>query len=74
MKDQSASLPGDEIVLVQKPRVNIRAEPRLRSRVVGSAAEGDQFKVLRRAGSWVQVEGDAGTGWIGSRLVRPQSR
>jgi cytoskeletal protein RodZ len=73
LKDQTASLPGNDIVFVQKPRVNIRAEPKLRSRVVGSATEGAQFKVLRRAGSWVQVDGDAGAGWIGDRLVGPRS-
>jgi hypothetical protein len=73
MRDQVASLPKDELVFVQKPRVNIRSEPGKRGRVVGSASKGSQFKVVRRAGSWVQVEGDAGTGWIGGRLLGPQA-
>lgn len=73
MRDQAASLPKDELVFVQKPRVNIRSEPGKRGRVVGSATKGSQFKVVRRTGSWVQVEGDAGTGWIGGRLLGPEA-
>ena len=71
--NQAASLPKDELVFVQKPRVNIRSEPGKRGRVVGSATKGSQFKVVRRTGSWVQVEGDAGTGWIGGRLLGPEA-
>ena len=71
MSDQPTSLPND-IVFVQKPGVNIRSEPSRAGRIVGSASKGRQFKVIRRAGSWVQVEGDATTGWIGGRLLGPQ--
>ncbi len=71
MSDQPTSLPND-IVFVQKPGVNIRSEPSRAGRIVGSAPKGQQFKVIRRAGSWVQVEGDATTGWIGGRLLGPQ--
>jgi uncharacterized protein YgiM (DUF1202 family) len=73
LRNQPASLPGDDVVYVQKPGVNIRAEPGKRGRVVGSAKKGDQFKVVGRTGSWVQVEGDGRKGWIGSRLLGPQS-
>lgn len=69
LRDQPTSLPGEEIVFVQKPRVNIRSEPRVAGRVVGSASKGQQFKAVRRVGNWVQVEGDAGTGWISGRLL-----
>ena len=58
---------------MQKPRVNIRSEPSRRGRVVGSATKGQQFKVVRRVGTWAQVEGDGATGWIGGRLLGPQS-
>ena len=60
-------------MFVQKPRVNIRSEPSRRGRVVGSATMGQQFKVVGRSGSWVQVEGDGGKGWVGGRLLGPQS-
>jgi outer membrane biosynthesis protein TonB len=73
MQDQPASLPKDEIVYVQKPRVNIRSEPGKKGKVVGSATKGSQFKVVRRDGGWVQIEGDSGAGWIGSRLLGPQA-
>jgi uncharacterized protein YgiM (DUF1202 family) len=58
--------------VVQKPRVNIRSEPTRRSRVVGSARKGEQFKVIRRTGSWVQVEG--ASGWIGGRVLESVAR
>ena len=69
MQQQPASLPKEGMVFVQKPGVRIRSEPNRRGRVIGSATKGDQFKVVGRSGSWVQVEGDAGSGWIGSRML-----
>jgi uncharacterized protein YgiM (DUF1202 family) len=73
MRNQPTSLPNEEVVVVQKPRVNIRSEPRRSAKVVGSATKGSQFKVVRRAGSWVQIEGEAGKGWVGQRLLAPRS-
>jgi len=73
LTNQPASLPAEESVFVQKPRVNIRAEPDRRGRVVGSASKGQQFKVVGRSGTWVQVEGDGRKGWIGGRMLGPQS-
>ena len=74
LRDQPTSLPARETVVVQKPRVNIRSEPTRRSRVVGSARKGEQFKVVRRTGSWVQVEGASGRGWIGGRVLESVAR
>jgi hypothetical protein len=71
LREQPTSLPGEDIVFVQKPRVNIRSEPSINGRVVGSASKGQQFKAVRRAGNWVQVEGDT-TGWISGRLLGPE--
>jgi len=71
MSDQPTSLPS-EITFVQKPGVNIRAEPSAAGRKVGTASKGRQFKVIGRSGSWVQVEDDTTTGWIGGRLLGPQ--
>ena len=73
MQQQPASLPKEGVVFVQKPGVRIRSEPNRRGRVIGSATKGDQFKVVGRSGSWVQVEGDAGSGWIGSRMLGSES-
>jgi uncharacterized protein YgiM (DUF1202 family) len=71
MSDQPTSLPT-EITYVQKPGVNIRSEPSATGRKVGTASKGRQFKVIGRAGNWVQVEDDTSTGWIGGRLLGPQ--
>jgi cytoskeletal protein RodZ len=71
MSDQPTSLPS-EITFVQKPGVNIRSEPNVAGRIVGSASKGRQFKVIGRAGNWVHVEDDTTTGWIGGRLLGPQ--
>ena len=72
MRDQPTSLPNDEIAFVQKQGVNIRSEPSVAGRIVGSASKGRQFKVIRRVGNWAQVEGDTGTGWISGRLLGPE--
>ena len=72
MRDQPTSLPNDEIAFVQKQGVNIRSEPSVAGRIVGSASKGRQFKVTRRVGNWAQVEGDFGTGWISGRLLGPE--
>jgi hypothetical protein len=69
LREQPTSLPGEDVVFVQKPRVNIRSAPGVHGRVVGSASKGQQFKAVRRVGNWVQVEGDTGTGWISGRLL-----
>ena len=71
MSEQPTSLPSD-ITFVQKPGVNIRSEPSVKGRKVGTAAKGQQFKVIGREGNWVHVKDDAITGWIGGRLLGPQ--
>jgi cytoskeletal protein RodZ len=73
VKERPASLPTGEVVFVQSTKARIRSEPSLKARVVGSAVKGRQFKVVRRAGSWAQVEGDDGQGWISSTLLGPRA-
>jgi SH3-like domain-containing protein len=73
LQHQPTSLPAAEIVFVQKPGVRIRSEPNKRARVVGAATRGQQFTVKRRAGPWVQIDTGNGEGWIGARMLGPQS-
>ena len=73
LQQQPASLPKEDVVFVQKPGVRMRSEPGRHGKVIGTPAKGSQFKIVGRAGSWVQVEGDAGRGWIGGRMLGPQS-
>src|SRR5688572_20654992 len=40
MTDRPTALPGAEILVVQRPRVNIRSEPGRNGRVIGTAAKG----------------------------------
>jgi uncharacterized protein YgiM (DUF1202 family) len=73
LKQQPAALPKEDVVFVQKPGVRMRSEPGRHGKVIGGAPKGSQFKIVGRAGSWIQVEGDAGRGWIGGRMLGPQS-
>jgi uncharacterized protein YgiM (DUF1202 family) len=73
LQHQPASLPKEDVVFVQKPGVRMRSEPGRHGKVIGSPAKGSQFKIVGRAGSWVQVESDTGRGWIGGRMLGPQS-
>ena len=70
MAGQSAGLPRGEMVAVQGSRVRIRAEPSRRASVVGTVTKGTQLKVIGRTRSWVQVEIEAGKGWIGANQLR----
>jgi hypothetical protein len=51
----------------------MRSEPGRHGKVIAGPPKGSQFKIVDRAGSWVRVEGDAGRGWIGGRMVGPRS-
>lgn len=73
LQQQPASLPKEEVVFVQKPGVRMRSEPGRHGKVIAGPPKGSQFKIVDRAGSWVRVEGDAGRGWIGGRMVGPRS-
>ena len=69
MTDRPTALPGEEIMVVQRPRVNIRSEPGRNGRVIGTAAKGSEVKVIGRSGNWIEVETGAGRGWISGSLL-----
>jgi type IV secretory pathway VirB10-like protein len=73
MSGRATSLPGNEEPLfVQVRRANIRSEPDRTGRIIGTVTRGNQVKVIGRSGTWVEVETDAGKGWISGGLLRPQ--
>lgn len=75
LPDQAAAAPKNEIILVVKRGpANIRSAPGKSGRVIGRAAKDAQLKELGRSGSWVEVETEAGRGWIGAGLLAPLSR
>jgi uncharacterized protein YgiM (DUF1202 family) len=69
MTDRPTALPGAEILVVQRPRVNIRSEPGRNGRVIGTAAKGSEVKVVGRSGNWIEVETGSGRGWISGSLL-----
>jgi len=69
MTDRPTALPGEEILVVQRPRVNVRSEPGRKGRVIGTAAKGSEVKVVGRSGNWIEVETGAGRGWISGSLL-----
>jgi hypothetical protein len=44
--------------------------------VIGTAAKGSEVKVIARSRNWIEVETDAGKGWISGNLLgrHPPSR
>ncbi len=53
--------------------LNVRAEPALTGRVVGTLRLGSQVNILGQRGSWYQIEdgrGPGGKGWVSARFVR----
>ena len=83
MRDQPAALPDqaaaapkkENILVVMRGPANIRSAPGKNGRVIGTAPKDATVKELDRSGNWVQVETDAGTGWINAALLgSPESR
>jgi uncharacterized protein YgiM (DUF1202 family) len=83
MRDQPAALPDqqaaapkqEKVLIVMRGPANIRSEPGRKGRVIGSAPKNATVKELDRSGKWVQVETEAGTGWINAALLgSPGSR
>ena len=75
LPDQSAAAPRqNEILVVKRGPANIRSAPGKSGRVIGTAAKDAQLKEIGRSGSWVEVETEAGRGWIGAGLLAPLSR
>ena len=74
MSNRASALPAsDELMVVQAARANIRSEPGRNGRVIGTAVKGSQVKVIGRSKNWVEVESDAGKGWISGSLLRAQT-
>ena len=56
--------------IVKSPRANIRSAPSTRSRVLGTAENGEVLRTLERRSEWVKVQQDGGPrGWVAGRLL-----
>jgi Bacterial SH3 domain len=82
VRDRAAALPDPPAVTPKKENVfivlrgpaNIRSDHK-KGRVIGAAPKNATVKALDRVGNWVQVETEAGTGWINAALLAsPESR
>jgi hypothetical protein len=73
LNDRAAALPSEDILFVQRARVNVRSEPSRKGRVVGTVERGGRVKVIGRSGNWVHVETNTGIGWISGSLLGPTS-
>jgi len=77
MRDQPAALPDqaaaapkkENVLVVMRGPANIRSAPGKKGRVIATAPKDATVKELDRSGNWVQVETDAGTGWINAALL-----
>jgi uncharacterized protein YgiM (DUF1202 family) len=64
-----ASLAMAGNVRVKANKANVRAEPNLTARVVGTVARGETLEVIDTSKDWVKVKADRYTGWISTKLV-----
>jgi hypothetical protein len=58
-----------DIVVVQRPGVNIRSAPSASGSVLGTAPKGTRFTATNREGDWVQVDNNRFKGWINSQFL-----
>jgi hypothetical protein len=81
-RDQAAALPDppsatsktENVLIVIRGPGKIRSDPGKRGRVIGTVPQNAVVKELNRVGSWVQIETEAGTGWINAALLSSKSR
>jgi uncharacterized protein YgiM (DUF1202 family) len=73
MNDHPTALPKDEVMFVQRPRVHVRSTPGRSGRILATVARGAEVKVVGHSGNWVQVESQAGNGWIANGLLGPSA-
>ena len=60
-----------ETVKVKVRRANVRAEPKMDSRVIASVASGSTLEVVSREGDWFKVKLPEGIGYVFAALVEP---
>jgi hypothetical protein len=60
-----------DFVFLQRPGVNMRAEPNTKGRVLGTAPKGTRFSVMNRNGKWVYVDSGRLKGWVSARFLGP---
>ena len=59
-----------ESVITKKDSINVRSGPGAQSNIVFKVDRGVPFKVLKRNGSWIEIQhSDGDSGWISSQLV-----
>ena len=77
VRDQAAALPDrpaatpkkENVFIVMRGPAKIRSDPGKKGRVIGTAPKNAPVKELDRAGNWVQIETEVGTGWIHAALL-----
>ena len=77
VRDQAAALPDrsaatlkkENVFIVMRGPAKIRSDPGKKGRVVGTAPKNATVKEVDRAGNWVQIETEGGTGWIHAALL-----
>ena len=77
VRDQAAALPDrpaatskkENVFIVMRGPAKIRSDPGKKGRVIGTAPKNATVRELDRAGNWVQIETEVGTGWIHAALL-----
>jgi hypothetical protein len=62
---------SEDILFVQRPRVNIRSTPSANGTVLAIALRGTRFKVTGRQADWLQVQNGRLRGWINAQFLAP---
>jgi hypothetical protein len=57
------------VIIVMRGPAKIRSDPGKKGRVIGTAPKNATVRELDRAGNWVQIETEVGTGWIHAALL-----
>ncbi|WP_026693809.1 N-acetylmuramoyl-L-alanine amidase [Peribacillus kribbensis] len=60
----------DKTIKVQVNQLNIREGPSLTSAVAGKAYYGEEYKVLKEKGDWIQIDFGGRKGWAAGWLVQ----
>jgi hypothetical protein len=71
---RTAPARSQDILFVQRPRVNIRSTPSANGSVLAIALKGTRFKIRGRQADWVQVQNGQLRGWVNAQFLAPAER
>ena len=74
VEQSSSSTNTEQFIVSQVDNLNIRQQPSVSSAVLGQLYTGNEAKLLKQQGDWVQIQHGSTTGWVAQNYVTITSK